>query len=70
MTDKTASRKDDTSEYSSTQAPETKVDAEERDGVHDPRLQPGGSQGAPVDTGMASLDRDDVPNEARRPSHG
>ena len=64
MADDKPGGKQDTSEYSASKAPETKVNAEERDGVHDPRLKPGGSTGAPVDPGMPSLDRDDVPGGA------
>jgi hypothetical protein len=43
-------------DYSSTQAPETRKEAEEQH-AHpgDPRLHPGGAHGAPVDPGMTSL---------------
>ena len=69
MADDRPGGKKDTAEYSASLAPETKVNAEERDGLHDPRLQPGGSAGAPVDPGMSSLDRDDVPGEASGIKH-
>ncbi len=69
MADDKPGGKKDTSEYSASKAPETKVSAEERDGVHDPRLHPGGSTGAPVDPGMSSLDRDDVPGGAAGGKH-
>jgi hypothetical protein len=49
----------DATDYSSTKAPETQKDAEERDPQpYDVRLQPGGPLGAPADPGMPSLDRD------------
>ncbi len=70
MADNTPGDKNDTSEYSASKAPETKVNAEERDAVHDPRLQPGGRHGTPVDPGMASLNRDDVPGKARDTTKG
>lgn len=55
----------DTSEYSSSLAPETRKHAEGRDGEVDSRLIPGGEEPA-SDTpqGMAELDRDQVPNAA------
>jgi hypothetical protein len=58
-------KKDDTSEYSSSKAPETKEQAEERKPTPDDRLLPGGAMGTPEPTGMSALDRDQVPNEAR-----
>jgi hypothetical protein len=57
-------KKDDTSEYSSSKAPETREHAEERDTAIDARLQPGGAHGTPDPTGMSGLDRDEVPNGA------
>lgn len=48
--------KKDTSEYSSTKAPETREPAEEKDGHRDTRLQPGGATGSPTAQGMAGLD--------------
>ena len=49
----------DATDYSSTKAPETQQEAEERH-PHpgDTRLQPGGAHGAAADPGMSSLDRD------------
>jgi hypothetical protein len=60
-----STKKDDTSEYSSSKAPETKAHAEEREPRRDERLLPGGAMGTPEPTGMSALDRDQVPNEAR-----
>ncbi|HVL68633.1 MAG TPA: hypothetical protein VM364_15330 [Vicinamibacterales bacterium] len=58
-------KKDDTSEYSSSKAPETREFAEERDPHVDPRLIPGGAEPrSPTQQGMAGLDRDAVPNGA------
>ena len=49
----------DTPDYSSTQAPETRKEAEEKHPhPDDTRLQPGGAHGATHDPGMSSLDRD------------
>ena len=49
----------DATDYSSTKAPETQEEAEERDShPTDTRLQPGGAHGAAADPGMSSLDRD------------
>lgn len=57
--------KRDTSEYSSTKAPETREHAEERDPYVDSRLIPGGAEPrSPTDQGMAGLDRESVPNGA------
>jgi hypothetical protein len=57
--------KPDTSDYSSSKAPETRKHAEERDGHVDPRLIPGGAEPrSHTDQGMAGLDRDTVPNHA------
>jgi hypothetical protein len=56
---------DDTSEYSSTKAPETAEYAEERDPTVDSRLIPGGAHPrSDTQQGMAGLDRDDVPGGA------
>ena len=55
----------DTSEYSSTKAPETRAEAEERESQPDSRLIPGGAEPrATNDPGMSSLDRGTVPNGA------
>ena len=48
----------DTAEYSGSQAPETRQEAEERDGFSDERLRPGGARGSRADVGMSGLDRD------------
>ena len=49
----------DTPDYSSTQAPETRKEAEEKHPhPDDDRLLPGGPRGAESDPGMSSLDRD------------
>ena len=56
----------DSSEYSSSKAPETREPAEERDQAVDPRLIPGGAEPrTPSQQGMAGLDREPVPGEAR-----
>ena len=56
---------DDTSEYSSTKAPDTREAAEERDDFADMRLIPGGAEPRThTQQGMAGLDRDTVPNGA------
>jgi hypothetical protein len=58
-------KKPDTSEYSSSKAPETREHAEERDAHVDTRLIPGGAEPRThTDQGMAGLDRDAVPNRA------
>ena len=58
-------KKPDTSEYSSSQAPETREHAEERDPHVDSRLLPGGAEPRThTDQGMAGLDRATVPNRA------
>lgn len=55
----------DTSEYSSTKAPETAEYAEERDPKVDSRLIPGGAEPrSHTQQGMAGLEREDVPNGA------
>ncbi|MEO6213447.1 MAG: hypothetical protein ABIP65_07445 [Vicinamibacterales bacterium] len=51
--------KKDTSEYSSTKAPETRPAAEERDGNHASTLIPGGALGSPSPQGMAALEREE-----------
>jgi hypothetical protein len=54
--------KKDTSEYSSTKAPETRQEAEEKDGISDTRLIPGGAEPKThTPQGMEGLDRADVP---------
>ena len=45
----------DATDYSSSKAPETNQEAEERDHPIDPRLHPGGAHGTKVDPGMSSL---------------
>jgi hypothetical protein len=56
----------DTSEYSSTKAPETRREAEEVVSQPDSRLIPGGAEPrSDTQQGMAGLDRDDVPGGAR-----
>ena len=53
----------DATDYSSTKAPETQHEAEERHPQpSDSRLQPGGARGTQVDPGMSSLDRDIPPS--------
>jgi hypothetical protein len=48
----------DATDYSASKAPETAKEAENRPHTpSDPRLIPGGEQGAPEDTGMSSLER-------------
>ena len=56
-----ADRKD-TAEYSSSKAPETREHAEERDGVKDMRLIPGGAMGSPTAQGMAGLHSETIAN--------
>jgi hypothetical protein len=52
----------DTSEYAPSKAPETRREAEERDGVSDTRLIPGGAEPRThTPQGMESLDRADTP---------
>lgn len=58
-------RKDDTSEYSSSNAPETVEHVEEIASHPDGRLLPGGRRGTPDPTGMPGPDREQVPGEAR-----
>lgn len=51
----------DATDYSSTQAPETRKEAEERHPDHeDMRLHPGGAHGAKADPGMSSLYREEA----------
>jgi hypothetical protein len=52
-------QKNDTAEYSSTKAPETRPAAEQREERQDATLIPGGPLGSPTAQGMAGLDRDD-----------
>lgn len=53
----------DANDSSSTQAPETKAAADERDADPvDPRLHPGGAHGTAVDPGMSSIDPDMIPS--------
>ena len=55
----------DSSEYSSSKAPETREPAEERDETVDSRLIPGGAEPRThTAQGMAGLDRETVPNHA------
>ena len=52
----------DTSEYAPSKAPETRREAEERDGISDTRLIPGGAEPRThTPQGMDSLDRADTP---------
>ena len=51
-----ANNKPDTSEYSSTKAPDTRKQAEEKESTHDARLIPGGAHGTPTAQGMAGLE--------------
>ena len=53
--------KTDTSEYSSTKAPDTRKEAEERQSTPDARLIPGGAHGSHTAQGMAGLDVDAEP---------
>jgi hypothetical protein len=54
----------DTSEYSSSKAPETRAEAEEKVSQPDPRLTPGGAEPkTPTPQGMAGLERDDATGE-------
>lgn len=51
----------DATDYSSSKAPETTKEAEEReDQPTDPRLLPGGAHGAKQDPGMSSLDPEEA----------
>lgn len=55
----------DTAEYSSSKAPETRLEAEEKVSQPDPRLIPGGAEPrSNTQQGMAGLDRETVPNGA------
>ena len=69
MSDDTSRQKrgpSDATDYSSTTAPETKQEAEERHPhPRDTRLTPGGAHGAAADPGMSSLDRDIPPHGGR-----
>ena len=71
MAENTSDRKrgpSDATDYSSSKAPETRKEAEEQHPQpSDPRLRPGGARGAPVDTGMSSLDRDVTISGGRSP---
>ena len=52
----------DTSEYAPSKAPETREEAEERDGISDSRLIPGGAEPRThTPQGMDGLDRADTP---------
>ena len=53
--------KTDTSDYSSTKAPDTRKEAEERQSTPDARLIPGGAHGSHTAQGMAGLDNDPDP---------
>jgi hypothetical protein len=48
----------DTTPHSGSKAPETRNEAEEREGPSDDRLRPGGTRGAAADVGMTNVDRD------------
>ena len=55
----------DATDYSSTQAPETRRVAEGRHPLPtDDRLVPGGPAGSDAESGVASLDRDKTPSRA------
>jgi hypothetical protein len=57
----------DPADYSSTLAPETRKEAEERHPhPSDPRLQPGGAHPAKGDPGMSSLDEDEAKSGGQR----
>ena len=58
-------KRKDTTEYSGSKAPETRQEAEERTGVRDERLIPGGARGAKADPGMSGLDRDQAASGGR-----
>jgi hypothetical protein len=58
-------KKDDTSEYSSSKAPDIRDQAEEQTSQPDSRLLPGGPHGTPGPTGMSALDREQVPSLGR-----
>jgi hypothetical protein len=56
----------DATDYSSTKAPDTQQEAEERhQHPSDHRLHPGGRAGTPADPGMSSLDRAISPSGGR-----
>jgi len=58
----------DAPDYSASQAPETRQEAEEQPPQpSDSRLKPGGARGAAVDPGMSSLDRDIPPHRGESP---
>ena len=58
----------DTSEYSSSKAPDTREHAEEKkDNFQDMRLIPGGARGSDRPQGMDALDRATVPSGATDP---
>ena len=56
-------KKEDSSEYSASKAPETKAEAEEKTSQPDERLLPGGPRGTPDPTGVSALDHDMASNE-------
>ena len=58
----------DTSDYSSSKAPETREHADERTGhLDDARLIPGGARGTVQPQGIDALDRPTVPSGAADP---
>ena len=58
----------DTSEYSSSKAPETQEHAEEGADMKDPRLIPGGAQPrTPFPQGMPALDQDTPATDMEKP---
>jgi hypothetical protein len=60
----------DATDYSSTKAPETQKEAEERHPhPSDNRLNPGGAHGTAADPGMSSLDRDTHPTGGKNALH-
>jgi hypothetical protein len=55
----------DTAEYSASKAPDTRKHAEEQETQVDWRLLPGGARGTTSPQGMAALEREAVPSEAK-----
>jgi hypothetical protein len=58
----------ETDDYSASQAPETRQEAEERTSYSDTRLIPGGARGADAEIGLTSLSEKDVPSKAHKPA--
>jgi hypothetical protein len=55
-------KESDTGDYSATKAPENREHVESKRPSNNSSLKPGGSQGAPMDVGMSSLDPDTIGN--------